>query len=194
MARPREFNEVEALESAMRLFWAKGYDATSLSDLVGGMGLSKSSLYDTFGSKHELFLAAIDHYNETVASRRVAALIAGAGGGRAGIAAVFERIVGDLTSGGERHGCFVNNCAVEVAPHDAAAAERVCAGFACMEKAFYEAVERGQEDGEIDAGRDARALARYLTSSLNGVVVMAKADPNRAALEDIVAVVMSALG
>ena len=75
-----------------------------------------------------------------------------------------------------------------------AAAERVCNGFASMEKAFYEAVERGQEDGEIDAGRDARALARYLTSSLNGVVVMAKADPNRAALEDIVAVVMSALG
>ncbi len=193
MARPREFNQGEALESAMQLFWAKGYEATSLSDLVGAMGLSKSSFYDTFGSKHALFLSAIDHYNETVASRRAAALIAGAGGGRAGIAAVFERIAGDMAGRDGRRGCFVNNCAVETAPHDDAVAERVCAGFACIEEAFYEAVRRGQVDGEIAAGRDARALARFLTSSLNGLIVMAKADPDRAALEDVVGVVLSAI-
>ena len=62
MGRPREFNENEALESAMQVFWAKGYDGASLGELTSAMGLSKSSLYDTFGSKHELFIAAVERY------------------------------------------------------------------------------------------------------------------------------------
>ncbi|MFQ5783221.1 MAG: TetR/AcrR family transcriptional regulator [Alphaproteobacteria bacterium] len=193
MARPREFDENEALARAMQVFWSKGYEATSLCDLIEAMGLSKSSFYDTFGSKHDLFLSAIDHYNETVASRRVAGVIADAENVRAGIARVFAGVVDDTAAGGERRGCFINNCAVELAPRDSAAAARVSAGFAHMETAFFEAVRQGQASGEIGAGRDARALARYLTSSLNGVIVMAKANADRAVLDDVVRVVLAAL-
>ncbi|MCH7554884.1 MAG: TetR family transcriptional regulator, partial [Proteobacteria bacterium] len=75
-ARPREFDTTQALDRAMRVFWAQGYDATSLCDLLCAMGLSKSSLYETFGSKHELYLAALDHYNRTVTATHVAAVIA----------------------------------------------------------------------------------------------------------------------
>ena len=53
--RPRQFNEEQALEAAMEQFWAVGYEATSLQDLLRVMKLSKSSLYQTFGSKHDLF-------------------------------------------------------------------------------------------------------------------------------------------
>ncbi|HEX9701827.1 MAG TPA: TetR/AcrR family transcriptional regulator, partial [Rhodospirillales bacterium] len=66
MPRPREFETSEALNQAMQVFWTKGYEATSLADLIGAMNLSKSSFYDTFGSKHEVFLAAIEHYKQTV--------------------------------------------------------------------------------------------------------------------------------
>ena len=193
MVRPREFNAEDALERAMQLFWAKGYEATSLSDLTAAMGLSKSSLYDTFGSKHELFLAAMDRYNETVAARRAAGVIDGAKDSRAGIAAVFAAFLDEMVGQGEKRGCFVNNSAVELAPHDAAVAARVAAGLAHLEESFHGAVRQGQEAGDIAERHDARALARYLTASLNGLVVLAKANPERAALEEVVGVVLAAL-
>ncbi len=193
MARPREFNAEDALEKAMQLFWSKGYEATSLADLTAAMGLSKSSLYDTFGCKHELFLSAMDRYNETVAARRAAGVIDGAKGARAGIAAVFAAFLDEMLGAGEKRGCFVNNAAVELAPHDAAVAARAAAGLAHLEESFHGAVRRGQEAGDIAAGRDARALARYLAASLNGLIVFAKTNPERAALEEVVGIVLAAL-
>ncbi len=193
MARPREFNAEDALEKAMQLFWAKGYEATSLQDLTAAMGLSKSSLYGTFGSKHELFLSAMDRYNETVAARRAAGVIDGAKDSRAGIAAVFAAFLDEMLGAGEKRGCFVNNSAVELAPHDAAVAARAAAGLAHLEEAFYGAVRQGQEAGDIARRRDARALARYLAASLNGLIVLAKTNPERAALEEVVGIVLAAL-
>ena len=69
MRRPRECDTTEALNEAMQVFWTKGFEATSLNDLIGAMKLSKSSFYDTFGSKHEVFLAAIEHYKKTVTAQ-----------------------------------------------------------------------------------------------------------------------------
>ncbi len=193
MVRPREFNAEDALEKAMQLFWAKGYEATSLSDLTAAMGLSKSSLYGTFGSKHELFLSAMDRYNETVAARFAAAVIDGAGDWRTGIADVFDCFLDDMLGEGDKRGCFVNNAAVELAPHDAAVAARVAAGLAHIEETFYRAVREGQEVGDILPARDTRALARYLTMSLNGLIVLAKTNPERVALDHVVEIVLEAL-
>ena len=194
MARPREFSKNEALEKAMQVFWAKGYRATSLSDLIHAMGLSKSSFYDAFGSKRALFLSAIDHYNHTVAAGSIAALIAEAGGGRAGIAAVFERYLADMVDAGERRGCFVNNSAIEMAPSDDQAAALVGAGLANLEEAFHGAVTKGQARGEIAPEREPRALARYLASSLNGLLVLAKVRPERTTLDEVVSLVLETLG
>ena len=69
MARPREFDTTEALSQAMQVFWSKGFKATSLNDLLDAMGLSKSSFYDTFGSKHEVFLETIEHYKKTMTAQ-----------------------------------------------------------------------------------------------------------------------------
>ena len=194
MPRPREFDETQALNQAMQVFWTQGYDATSLCDLLEAMELSRSSFYEAFGSKHELFLATIDHYNRTVAAKCGPTAIEKAGSPKAGIANIFHGAVEALTDPkGERRGCFVANCAIEVAPHDPAAAERVCCGLDHMESTFLKAVEEGQNTGEIPRTREARALARYLTSSLNGLVVMGKAKPDRQALGEVVRVVLSAL-
>ena len=194
MARPREFDTTRALEQAMRVFWAQGFEATSLCDLLGAMSLSKSSLYETFGSKHELYLAALDHYNRTVTATRITAVIAAHDSPKAGIAAVFEGLIDStIKSQGGCCGCFVTNSAVEVAPRDPAAARRVCNGLDHVESAFCEALGRARAAGEIRDDRDPQALARYLNSSLNGLMVMAKARPERGALDDVARIVLQAL-
>lgn len=190
MARPREFSEEEALDQAMQVFWAKGYEATSLAQLTRAMGISKSSFYDTFASKHDLFLAAIERYG-AAATERMAADLEVDGSAREAIAAVFARATD--CANGERRGCFVGNCAVEVSPHDPAVAARIAAVISRSERAFEKAVRRGQKAGEIATGHDARSLARYLVVNLHGLQVLAKAKPDKAAIEDVIRVVLATL-
>ena len=192
MARPREFDTTEALNEAMQVFWTKGFEATSLNDLIGAMKLSKSSFYDTFGSKHEVFLAAIEHYKKTVTAQ-VSAVSELDAPARKLIGSLFERAVERMTEEDGRRGCFLNNCAVEVALHDPAAAKLIGGGFAIMEDTFFALGQRGQAEGEVGADKDPRALARYLTSSLNGIMVMGKAGPGREALSDVARIALTAL-
>jgi TetR/AcrR family transcriptional repressor of nem operon len=192
MARPREFDTDDVLEKAMQAFWSGGYAATSLADLIQAMGISKSSFYETFGSKHELFLATIEHYGET-AAERTAGLLENSTWAKGAIAAVFEFVIDKATAEGERRGCFINNCAVESASHDGAVASRVIGCLDRLETAFENAVSRGQEAGDITRDHDPKTLARFLTSSLHGVIVTAKANPDKEKLNDVVRVVLAAL-
>jgi TetR/AcrR family transcriptional repressor of nem operon len=192
MARPREFDTTEALKKAMDVFWTKGYEATSLCDLLEAMGLSKSSFYDTFGSKHEVFLDTIEHYKKTMTAQ-ITGLAKLEQPARKLIGSLFERAVSRITEEGGQRGCFLNNCAVEVALHDPAAAKLIGGGIDLMEDTFFLLVERGQREGDIATDKDARALARYLTSSLNGLLVIAKANPNPEVLDDIVRMSLTTL-
>ena len=193
MARPREFNIDHALDQALQVFWSKGYETSSLRDLLGAMGISRSSFYDTFGSKHELFLTVIDRYNSTVAACGLEAMIHDAPSPKAGIHNLFQGIIETMVQTGEKRGCFLNNCAVEVACHDDQAAGRISHGIAKAEETFYCAIRRGQKLGEIGAGKEPRPLARYLTGMLNGLLVMGKAKPDRRTLQDVVRVALAAL-
>ena len=192
MARPREFDTLEVLNNAMNMFWTKGYKATSLNDLTESMGLSKSSFYLSFGSKHKVFLETIEHYKNTITAQvtSVASLDSPA---RKLIESLFNRAVSRITEEGGRRGCFLNNCAVEVAPNDAQAAEIINSGFGLMEEALYLLVRRAQVEGDVDSSKDARALARYLTSCLNGLLVTAKVNPAKDRLNDIVRLSLIAL-
>lgn len=192
MARPKAFHPTAALDCALEVFWQQGYKATSLQDLLQAMQLSKSSFYETFGSKHALYLAAIDRYRETAIAPYVKLLSAQDNGHQA-IAAVFAALVEQLDCPAGRRGCFMQNAAVESAPHDAATAARVRDGQGAFEDAFYRAVRRAQAQGQIALDQDPRALARFLTSSMYGLLVMAKTAPGRQVLEDVVGVVLSTL-
>ena len=192
MGRPREFNAEQALDQAMEVFWAKGYEATSLQDLIGAMELSKSSFYEAFGSKRELFLSAIGHYIDT-RTESVVKLLDEEDSGKTAIEKLFRIILESVTGAGEVRGCFLCNCAVEISQRDPEAAVYVARGIDRIEEAFYRAVVRGQESGEISAGRDPRALARFLVSSENGLIVMAKANRGGEAMADIARTVLSAL-
>lgn len=192
MARPREFDTKEALGQALEVFWTKGYEASSVCDLMEAMGLSKSSLYDSFGSKHELFLKVIDCYVDG-SSAIFASALTGEGSGRRAIEDMFAAII-ETASGEEgRRGCFVANCAVELSGADQQAGRRVARYFKKFEEAVEAAVRRGQGQGNISADKDAAALARYLVSNINGIRVMAKVDPDPDTLRDIAQIALQAL-
>jgi TetR/AcrR family transcriptional repressor of nem operon len=192
MPRPREFDRDVVLDRAMRVFWIRGYQAASIQRLVTRMGIQRGSLYATFGDKRALFFAALDRYDR-VATARLLAALERPGSGKTAIRDFF-RLKVELAMEPERpRGCLVTNSATELASRDRGTATKVGAVLAKLEAGFHRAVVRAQKAGEIDRARDARALARFLTSSAQGLSVMAKAFPERAILEDIVKVTLATL-
>lgn len=190
MARPRAFKIEDALDKGMQLLWSRGYEATSLEDLLSAMRLSKSSFYDTFKSKHEFLLAALTQYTDEVLGQLAKDLEEGSA--RAAISRSFELAL--PTPGKQHRGCFIQNCAIELAQHDPQAQAKVRHGLKRIEDGYYRAVLRGQQSGEFAPGQNARALARYLASSLNGLLVLARSGFERAALREIVGITLSAIG
>ncbi|MBO6520874.1 MAG: TetR/AcrR family transcriptional regulator [Rhodospirillales bacterium] len=192
MARPKEFDVDHALREAMNVFWSNGYKATSLGDLTRAMRISKSSMYETFGSKHDLFLATIEHYIRTQTTQISGAAHIDAPAVKV-IRALFHRAVQRMAEPNSRRGCYLNNCAVEVSVRDGEAGERVEKGLDMMEEAFVELVARGQREGDIATHHDPRPMARFLVSSLNGILVMGKAHADTDKLNDVVDITMNAL-
>ena len=192
MARPREFEIDSALESAMQTFWAKGYEATSVDDLCESTGLGRSSLYAAFGDKRELYLRALDRYEEDAATR-VAAALAGPLPIHKSIAAFLDRIIDDIVSGPGRRGCFIGNCAAELPRGDREAANQVRRSLARVEKVFREALAGARDRGELARTSDVTALARFFTSGIQGLRLVGKANPDRKVLDDIAMVMLHAL-
>lgn len=192
MARPREFDVDAALESAMQTFWAKGFEATSIDDLCESTGLGRSSLYAAFGDKRQLYLRALDRYEEDAATR-VAAALGGPLPIRKSIAAFLDRIIDDIVSGPGRRGCFIGNCAAELSRGDREAVNQVRRSLARVEKVFCEVLTRAKARGEIDAKSDVTALSRHFTAGIQGLRLVGKANPDREVLEDIAKVMLRAL-
>ncbi|EKV31926.1 Transcriptional regulator, TetR family [Caenispirillum salinarum AK4] len=193
MPRTRSFDRDDALEAALGLFWAKGYEATSLADLTRAMGLSKSSLYDTFGDKHALFLAAFDRYAATRMRPALGLLKDDGRPARIRLEAFLRRFITLKVRDGDRRGCMIGNTAVELAPHDETAAARVRGALAHIEEALFTLLAEARDTGEIDPGKDPRALARFLTAMVQGLRVLSKADADARALDDVVRQALSVL-
>ena len=192
MGRPRQFERDVVLDRAMQVFWSRGYEATSIQHLVDRMRIQRGSLYDTFGDKRTLFFAAIDRYDRVVTAKLLATLDEPMSGKDA-IRRFFRLKVELAVKPGRPRGCLVTNSAAELASRDRGTATRVGAMLTNIERGFHRAVVRAQKAGEIDPARNPRTLARFLTSSAQGLSVMAKAFPARAVLEDIVEVILTAL-
>ncbi len=181
MNRPPDFDKDEVLDAAMETIWSKGYNAASLADLTGAMGLSKSSFYNSFGNKQQILLDVIDAY--TAAQAKAMARMLGGSGFRDGLNALFETIVNGNNGG---KGCLLVNCASEVALHDARAAAHVREGFGEMARVFAARARRAQADGELDAAADPEALAHSLIAVIAGLRVLAKTGTDRRMLRAVV--------
>lgn len=192
MARPREFEADAALERAMQAFWAKGYKATSLEDLCQATGLSRSSLYAAFGGKRALLLRSLARYEENALARITAAL-AKPLPVREAIAAFIDELIDGIVAGPGRAGCFIGNCAAELAG-DRVMASRVRQSLARVEGVFHDGLARAQARGELAADADPEALSRFLVSGIQGLRLVGKANPDRAVLSGIAAVMLRCLG
>jgi TetR/AcrR family transcriptional regulator, transcriptional repressor for nem operon len=189
MARPKEFDTEQALDTGMHLLWRSGYETTSLDDLVSAMRLSKSSFYGTFGSKREFLLAALTRYTDVILHQLATDLERGSA--RVAITRSLKTAVRE--SGDSPRGCFVQNCAIELAHRDGEVQAKVRQAFDRLEEGYRRAIVRGQRTSEFGRHRDARMLARYLVMSLNGIQFFSRAGTKSGYLEEIVPVILSAL-
>lgn len=182
MARPKQFNRIEALNKAMEHFWIHGYQATSMSELRKVMGIGRQSLYDTFGDKHQLFSEVLAHYtsyNDKDVDRLIEhddVLIS--------IRSFFETRV-QMLSSETRKGCLMMNTCMELSPHDPDIAAQIQDGLEYMQKGFEYVLFKGQRQGSISVQKNAEELAFFLTSQVAGMVVMAKNNASRQQLQVI---------
>ncbi|MEV8307922.1 TetR family transcriptional regulator [Streptomyces flavidovirens] len=184
MARTKEFDPDAALQAALELFWRRGYEATSMADLVDHLGIGRASIYATFGNKHELYLKALDRYAD---SRNPCLLgeLSQPGPALPAVRAVLRRFAAEAACDKERlTGCFVTNTAAELAPHDDSAARRVEVSWEHMETLLHSALVRAQAQGELPEDRDPRALARMLLVLMQGLRVVGKASSDPARVRD----------
>jgi TetR/AcrR family transcriptional regulator, transcriptional repressor for nem operon len=175
MARTKEFDPDAALRAAMDLFWRKGYEATSMQDLVDHLGIGRGSIYATFGSKHELYLLALDRYAEESGGRALEQF-SQPGPVLPAVRAFVQSVLADSLV--ERRGCLITNTAVEC-PEDRVVARRVESNWDGLETAIAGALTRARNQGELPAGKDPRALARFIVTLLQGLRVLAKVPDER---------------
>jgi len=183
MPRAPTFDRDQKLKEAMELFWEQGYEATSVQDLVDHLDLNRSSLYNTFGGKHDLYLEALDRYRQS-GNQALKQHLSDAPTALDGIRRAFAAVAEEATE--NECGCFTMNATVERATCDPSTQDRACETFRTMRSLFREAVEQAQDEGTIDAGRDAEALGRYLTNAYNGLYLTAKTCPSADVVQDIV--------
>lgn len=188
MGRPREFDRGEALLKAVDVFWEKGYEATSIQDLVDRMGIHRASLYDTYGNKHELFTEAMSRY--TVLERQAAfAPLAAEGPVKDVLSAFFESIVERISQPDDR-GCLMIKAAMSTGSSNGSSngtsGRQVTEHFKMVDSAMLSCLARGKERGDIRPDTDIDSLAKYLRSALEGLFVSAATGMKRESLLDIV--------
>ena len=191
MARPKAFNQDDALATAMEVFWRTGYERTSLNVLLKAMGISKQSLYDTFGDKRALYLKALAHYREqTLTSMRT--LFASVGSTRDGLSRL---LLGLSAESEEQHarGCLLLSANLERETSDAEIARFLRENQAAVEKIFANAITQGQSRRELSKTLDPQSLARFFAVTIQGMRAMARLKSDRRALRQVARVALAAL-
>jgi TetR/AcrR family transcriptional repressor of nem operon len=190
VGRPLEFDPNTALEAAMLQFWSRGYEHTSMQDLLTAMNLSKSSLYQAFGDKRQLFRRCIGRYGDQLAGQLRKGLAEAPSGWRF-IEDFLHSVLRDLV--GTPRGCLVMNTASELGQREPEIARDVSQNIGRFREVLKAAVERAQREGRIAPERVAHILASFLVSSMSGLKTQAKAGADAETLKGIIAVILKAL-
>jgi TetR/AcrR family transcriptional regulator, transcriptional repressor for nem operon len=192
MARTREFDEEVILQKAVELFWHKGYNATTAQDLVEGLGISRSSLYDTFGDKRNLFIRSLQKYSKEM-MQSLNQMNAKTDDANYLIQLIFESALSNSLNNKLAKGCFTINTAIELAPHDSEIAGIVNQCLLDTEDLLFKTIENGQKTGIFNSKENPRKLARFLMNTITGIRVASKSNADKEVLDDIIGVAMSVL-
>ena len=191
MARPLSFDPDAALDAAMRTFWQHGYAGASIQDLTESTGLSRSSLYNTWGDKLGLYIAALDRYRRRDGAQAFLPLLRG-GDPLGRIRAVFDALVEDAATEPGR-GCFMVGATAERAPDCNATRLRARDALGALAQSFEGAIREAQDRGEVSAEKDAEALGLGLASAVYGLRTLARARVPRETMEQAASGALAAL-
>ncbi|WP_371402220.1 TetR/AcrR family transcriptional regulator [Kribbella sp. NBC_00662] len=184
MPRPRTFDEDRAIDAAMRVFWTAGYEATSTQDLCEATGLGRSSIYNTFSSKRDLFDRALRRYVDQFTAAQLEVI-------EDATVPIRERVRRILWTAVEPEpddptGCFVINTIVELGPKDAEILDLLDRDHETKLAALTDAIRTAQASGEVDPEQDATGLATYVFTVLGGLRVAARRGADRAGQQAVV--------
>jgi TetR/AcrR family transcriptional repressor of nem operon len=185
----KQFDRSEVLDRAMALFWRRGYEATSIRDLVAATGINRGSIYATFGDKEGLFLAVLDHYGEKFAKPLIQEL--DDPDPRRAIERMFDSIIRRNSDARFPRGCLNTNTSLECPGSGDEITRKIAAGFGWQESAIYRVLHHAQAEGSLHPTLDARALARFFMAVAQGLNVVNKAAADPGVLQDIARVAMS---
>lgn len=177
--RPRSFDRDVALEKAMEVFWSKGYEATSISDLTEAMGINPPSLYAAFGDKERLFLAAVQRYQE---DRGASCPYCDEPTARGAIERLLTYMAEELTANTHPRGCMVMMAAATATSASRELQATLASNRAESRARVRERIERGIRDGDVPAGTDAGALADFYGTILTGMSMQARDGATRKSL------------
>jgi AcrR family transcriptional regulator len=187
--RPREFDQEAVLESVTQLFWAKGFESTSMSDIVAATGLNKSSLYNAFGSKEDLFDQAVDRYVDRRAEM-LGAMVENGTRGIDDVLLMLDALWMEVESGDHR-GCLAVNLSTELGVSSGRAVAVSERYRSLMRQALTSAFARAADRGEIATGLVHDYANTFIAIMLGLAVVVrggASDDEIRAQLDSVRAV------
>jgi len=187
MPRVEIFNREEVLEKAVKLFHSKGYNATSMQDLVDATGLNRSSIYNSFGSKMELYQESLRAYKKR-ANSYVQKVLINYSDPLETIRKIFATSPEDKVNG-----CLLGNCTTEMANQDREIKNFLTNNRNAMQDLFEELVFRGQSEGSINTDKNAKAYAAYLFTALQGLRVTGILLNEQNEFESIVNTILSVL-
>ncbi|MGL6076250.1 MAG: TetR/AcrR family transcriptional regulator [Fimbriiglobus sp.] len=168
----KQFDQQEVLDKAKRAFWENGYEGTSMAELLDAMGIQKGSFYATFGSKHEVFLDALQRFiDERFAT---AEALPHADSPRSALESHLRQIAEDTLGCDGKKGCFVANAAVELAPKDAEVQSLVVKMFERHIGLYRRTLDAAVAKGELPESFDSLRVARVLLALILGIRVLAR--------------------
>jgi AcrR family transcriptional regulator len=188
--RPRSFDERQALEAALGVFWKHGYEGASLADLTRAMGINRPSLYAAFGNKEELFRRALDHYTAGMGNLREAALRQPTA--RAAVEKFLRAAADGLSGGKNPRGCLLVQSALVCGAAGEAVKQELISRRATARAAWRKRFQKAKIDGDLPATANPGALARYLSAITAGMAVEAVNGADRAELRELVEAALEA--
>jgi TetR/AcrR family transcriptional regulator, transcriptional repressor for nem operon len=190
MGRNKEFEVDVALERALRVFWRKGFEGTSMNDLVDAMEIQRASIYATFGSKAELYEQAILAY-QSKGLRALSALLSEEAAPLEVLRKALQTAI--PVEACQASGCFCLNATLEVAPHDPKLRDLLRSHFDKVEAVFARIVAKGQADGTISLRWSPIEAGKYLIACLNGLHVAANTEKNPSQMNTTIDLALAAL-
>jgi TetR/AcrR family transcriptional regulator, transcriptional repressor for nem operon len=192
MARPREFDGDKALSQAMRVFWERGYRASTFEELVKAAEVKKQSLYGAFGDKRALFVKSLELYRNQVLSE-IQGLLREADSPFEGIGRVMRYAAQPPRAKNSPSGCLMANTALELGVSDPDVAVEVKKLFRSTERTLTAAVKKGQERGEITTRFDAAAIAQSLANTINGIRILQNTGASDRHVKTVVEMALAAI-